>query len=95
MLSGHSGAVTDLHFNTDGNHIFTSSTDMTLGVWDLIAGVRIKKLKGHESFVNSVNLSRRGVTQLCSGSDDSTIRTWDPRKKGHCSLLNNTYQVNL
>ncbi|XP_011340428.1 U5 small nuclear ribonucleoprotein 40 kDa protein isoform X2 [Ooceraea biroi] len=37
--------------------------------------------------------ARRGPTLLCSGSDDSTIRIWDPRKRGQCYTLNNTYQV--
>lgn len=93
VLTGHSNAVTEMHFSTDGNNLFTSSADKTLGIWDVIMGTRIKKLKGHTSFVNSVRGARRGVTQLCSGSDDSTIRIWDPRKKGQCHVLNNTYQV--
>lgn len=83
----------ELHFSPDGNHLYTASTDMTLGLWDIVAGTRIKKLKGHTSFVNSVSGARRGITQLCSGSDDSTIRVWDPRKRGQCYTLNNTYQV--
>ncbi|KAL7288788.1 hypothetical protein TKK_0016767 [Trichogramma kaykai] len=93
VLTGHSGAILEMHFSTDGNTLFTASTDTTLGIWDIMAGTRIKKLKGHTSFVNSVCGTRRGVTQLCSGGDDSTIRIWDPRKKTHCHLLNNTYQV--
>lgn len=93
VLTGHSGAIMELHFSPDGNHLYTASTDMTLGLWDITAGTRIKKLKGHTSFVNSVSGARRGLTQLCSGSDDSTIRVWDPRKRGQCYTLNNTYQV--
>lgn len=92
-MTGHSGAVMELHFSPDGNHLYTASTDMTLGLWDIVAGTRIKKLKGHTSFVNSVSGARRGPTLLCSGSDDSTIRIWDPRKRGQCHTLNNTYQV--
>lgn len=92
-MTGHSGAVMELHFSPDGNHLYTASTDMTLGLWDIVAGTRIKKLKGHTSFVNSVAGARRGPTLLCSGSDDSTIRIWDPRKRGHGYTLNNTYQV--
>lgn len=40
----------DLHFSTDGNTIFTCSTDNTVAMWDLIAGQRIKKLKGFVYF---------------------------------------------
>lgn len=94
-MSGHSGAVMEMHFSPDGNYLYTASTDTTLGLWDFIAGTRVKKLKGHTSFVNSLSGARRGPTQLCSGSDDSTIRIWDPRKRGQCHTLNNTYQVNI
>lgn len=51
-LSGHTGAIMELHFSTDGNYIFTCSTDSTLGMWDLEKGQRVKKLKGtHVKFV--------------------------------------------
>ncbi|KAF7990258.1 hypothetical protein HCN44_000063 [Aphidius gifuensis] len=93
VMSGHSGAILDMHFSADGSNLYTASTDMTLGLWDFIAGVRIKKLKGHTGFVNSVGSARRGLVQLCSGSDDSTIKIWDPRKRGQCYTLDNTYQV--
>lgn len=92
-MAGHSGAVRELQFGVDGNHIYTAATDKTLGIWDIETGARVKKLKGHNSFVNAINSTRRGLTQLCSGSDDSTVRIWDPRKKGQCVTLNNTYQV--
>lgn len=92
-MSGHSGSVMELHFSPDGNTLYTASTDMTLGLWDIIVGTRIKKLKGHTSFVNSVSGARRGLTQLCSGSDDGTIKIWDPRIRNQCTTLNNTYQV--
>lgn len=46
MLTGHTGAIMELHFSTDGNYIFTCSTDTSLGMWDLEKGQRVKKLKG-------------------------------------------------
>lgn len=54
VLSGHTGAVMELHFSSDGSHIYTASTDHTLGLWDIATGQRIKKFKGHTTFVNSV-----------------------------------------
>lgn len=48
---------------------------------------------GHTSFVNSCQSTRRGVTQIVSGSDDCSVKVWDPRKKGQCVTLNNIYQV--
>ena len=46
VLSGHTGAVMDLQFSTDGDTIYTASTDKTICLWDIRTGARIKKLKG-------------------------------------------------
>lgn len=46
VLAGHSGAVLDMKFSTDGSLIYTSSTDMTVSFWDIYKGQRVKKLKG-------------------------------------------------
>lgn len=93
VMLGHSGAVMDLHFSTDGSTIFTASTDKTLGIWDVATGVRIKKLKSHTTFVNCCNPTRRGPQLICSGSDDSTIKLWDTRRKAPVQTFQNTYQV--
>jgi len=93
VLSGHTGAVMDLQLSTDGDTIYTASTDKTICLWDMRTGARIKKLKGHASFVNSIHPARRGPPILCSASDDCTIKIWDPRKRGDTVTLNNTYQV--
>ncbi|KAJ1525714.1 hypothetical protein ONE63_008925 [Megalurothrips usitatus] len=93
LMSGHSGAIMELHFSTDGNTIVTGSTDSTIGLWDLESGSRVKRLKGHTSFINSCNVTRRGLLQVCSGSDDCSVRIWDPRKKNVCTSLNSTYPV--
>lgn len=92
-MTGHTGAIMELHFTPDGSNIFTASTDHTLGLWDLATGQRIKKLKGHTTFVNTVQGARRGPQVLVSGSDDSTIKTWDTRKRNCTASISNTYQV--
>lgn len=121
-LKGHSGAVMELHYNTDGRcvclnykiknllhhlhcqlkflycgccvyyscinasfcHIlsvfvsssllFSASTDKTVCVWDSETGERVKRLKGHTSFVNSCFPARRGPQLACTGSDDGTVK---------------------
>ncbi|KAK9885235.1 hypothetical protein WA026_010738 [Henosepilachna vigintioctopunctata] len=93
VMTGHTGAVMELHFSTDGSNIYTASTDHTLGLWDLPTGKRIKKYKGHTTFVNSVHVTRRGLQTLVSGSDDSTVKLWDVRKKQSFASLNASYQV--
>lgn len=54
VMTGHTGAVMELHFSPDGMHLYTASTDHTLGLWDIPTGQRIKKFKGHTTFVNSI-----------------------------------------
>jgi Prp8 binding protein len=93
MLSGHTGAVMELQFNTDGSCILTASTDKTVGIWDTESGARIKKLKGHTTFVNSCQAARRGPQLICTGADDCTIKLWDARKRMAVHTFQNTYQV--
>ena len=54
--------------------LFTCSVDKTGAIWDCEVGERIKKLKGHTSFVNSCCPTRRGVALLATGSDDGNIK---------------------
>ncbi|XP_048825058.1 U5 small nuclear ribonucleoprotein 40 kDa protein [Lagopus muta] len=92
-LKGHSGAVMELHYNTDGSMLFSASTDKTVAVWDSETGERVKRLKGHTSFVNSCYPARRGPQLVCTGSDDGTVKLWDIRKKAAVQTFQNTYQV--
>lgn len=93
VMSGHTGAIQELHFSTDGSNLFTCATDSTVCIWDVPTGQRIKRLRGHNSFVNSVHGTRRGTQMLVSGSDDSTIKVWDARRRNALTTLNNKYQV--
>jgi Prp8 binding protein len=92
-MAGHAGAVLELHWSTDGERIYTASTDKTVGVWDTLVGVRIKRIKGHTGFVNSCCPARRGPPLLVSGSDDGSIRIWDTRQKNEIQTLQSTYPV--
>ena len=67
---------------THTSMLFTCSVDKTGAIWDVEAGERIKKLKGHTSFVNSCCPTRRGVALLATGSDDGNIKvSWLSRKE--------------
>uniref|UniRef100_A0A8C2H8B7 Small nuclear ribonucleoprotein 40 (U5) n=1 Tax=Cyprinus carpio TaxID=7962 RepID=A0A8C2H8B7_CYPCA len=73
--------------------LFSASTDKTVCVWDSETGERVKRLKGHTSFVNSCFPARRGPQLACTGSDDGTVKLWDIRKKASVHTFQNTYQV--
>lgn len=93
LLTGHTGAIMESHFSTDGANLYTCSTDKTLAVWDVFTSQRIRKLKGHTGFVNTCRGTRRGQQMIVSGSDDNTIRIWDERKRYAVNSFDNGYQV--
>jgi Prp8 binding protein len=81
-----------MHFSSDGDLLFTASTDKSIMIWDSQTGARIKKLSGHQSIVNCCHPSRRSQL-LCSGGDDCNIRLWDIRKRGLVSYFKDNYQI--
>jgi len=93
VLSGHTGSIQEVHFSPDGASLYTCSTDKNLSIWDVQTSQRVRKLKGHNGFVNSCQGSRRGVQMLVSGSDDNSIKIWDSRKRYAVATYDNTYQV--
>ena len=71
----------DLQFGQEGEHIFTASSDNTVGMFDYATGTRLKRMKGHHGIVNAVHAARRGDPLICSASDDATIKIWDSRRR--------------
>lgn len=92
-MSGHTGAILEAHFSPDGSNVYTCATDKTLSIWDVETSQRLRKLKGHTHFVNSVQGTRRGDQLLASGSDDNMIKVWDARKRYTVHSIDNSYQV--
>ena len=56
------------------SQLVSCSTDKLLCLWDTETGTRIKKMRGHTAFVNSVYPARRGPSLIVSGGDDGTIK---------------------
>ena len=46
VVLGHTNAITEMCFSTDGATLYTASADKTLMCWDTCTATRIKKLKG-------------------------------------------------
>lgn len=60
----------------------------------ILIGVRVRRFKGHQSYVNSCDVSENPV-MICSASDDGTVRLWDSRRRYCVKTLNNKFQVLL
>ncbi|KAF3164606.1 hypothetical protein TWF788_001111 [Orbilia oligospora] len=92
-INGHRGAVLDLQWSRDGRSIYTATTDSLVAGWDVETGQRIRRHVGHEDIVNVIEISRKGLEIILSGSDDGTIGIWDPRAKEAIDYLETNFPI--
>ncbi|PIO56827.1 WD domain, G-beta repeat protein, partial [Teladorsagia circumcincta] len=74
VIRGHSGAIMDIHFNTDSSLLVSCATDKTVRVWDMETGACRRKFKSHVDIVNACHPSRRGPQLVCSAGDDGLVK---------------------
>ena len=81
-LSGHKGAVNDIHFHASQSSVMcTASDDQQVFVWDISLGNRVRALKQHTREVTSAcfvdgHAYERVVVTSCA---DQHVRLWDLR----------------
>lgn len=73
QLRGHKSAVTDLAWAKDSEILYSASADKTLGLWDLETGRRVRRLAGHDGYINTMDITKRGIDMIVSGADDGWI----------------------
>ena len=81
-LKGHKGSITSLAFSKNGKTLASGDVSGVIKVWD----IEIKKVKatltGHKNTINALTFASESSSRfsgcLASGSDDGTIRFWDP-----------------
>ena len=89
-LIQHQGTISGIEFYQD-NHMFTSSVDGTICVWDTRNWECLKTLRGHKGPVNCISIHSSGK-MLLSVSKDKTLRTWN-LIKGRCAYITNLKAV--
>jgi len=62
--------------------VLCASADKSGVVFDMETQEKIKRLRGHTSFVNSICASRRGDPYVLTASDDGSAMMWDLRTRG-------------
>ncbi len=75
VLRGHTGEITSLSLGRDGRLAATSSTDLTVRLWNIRNPTEIA-LRGHSGRVTGMAYSTDS-TQILTGAVDGTLRTWD------------------
>ena len=75
-LEGHTDSVMSIALSPDDRYMAIASDNKTVGLWDVVAGHRVRVLEGHSKRVNSVAWSRDGRC-IVSGSSDGTVRVWE------------------
>lgn len=58
-----------------------TAEDLTINLWDLGSGKRIKKMAGHTATIHSLDFSQESSV-LVSGGADWTVRCWDVKSPG-------------
>lgn len=63
----------------------TMTDDQIITIWDTLSGKPLRRLKGHQSSIESLAVSRDtcSPTHLASSSNDGTIKIWNPAN-GQC-----------
>jgi len=77
-------ATTGKPIPTTSEHLLNGSPlgeDLSINLWDLGSGRRIKKMTGHTASVYSLAFSAESSV-LVSGGADWTVRSWDVRGAG-------------
>ena len=92
-LNGHQSAITDICWSRKSPVLYSVAADKHLIAWDIASQQRIRKFKGHEKFINSVSVVRKGPEIILTGSDDCTLRLWDVRSKDPISGMQTEFPV--
>jgi len=73
---GHWSAVQCCAISADGRWAASGSSDQTVIVWDIDAGVAVRVLAGHDAAVNACAFSADGALIVSAGADRS-VRLWE------------------
>jgi WD40 repeat protein len=80
VIKGHSELISEVIFVSD-EHIATSSSDMTIRIWDANRGEDVIRYDGHLGGVNAIVGNPTNHNLLGSVSVDRTVKLWDRRAR--------------
>ena len=71
-LKGHTNAVNSLSFTPAGNYLASSSTDLSIKIWDFDTHTCVRTLRGHDHTISSVKFIP-GQNIIPTTGDDNAI----------------------
>ena len=74
-LKGHTKNITDFQFSLRGNHIFSSSQDATIRMWDIFDQDCIMVYNGYKTAINKISISQ-SEKLLFSGDEKGSVCFW-------------------
>ena len=89
-IAGHSSYVWALRFDPTGRMLATASWDRTLRVFDVATGAEQFVGLGHRHRLLAVIWNGR---QLITGSDDGTVKCWDPYSVATAELRSDPHGI--
>jgi WD40 repeat protein len=75
LFLSHDARITDVAWIPDANRVISCSFDKSLIVWDVASRKPIRKLAGHDDWINCVWISPDGARAISGGWD--SIIVWD------------------
>src|SRR5205085_160650 len=77
-FEGHRGGVIGISYAPDGQHVLSTSYDLTVRLWDVASGQEARRFEGHTAWPYLAVLSPDG-RHVLSGGDDLVLRIWDAK----------------
>uniref|UniRef100_A0A6G1SI69 U5 small nuclear ribonucleoprotein n=1 Tax=Aceria tosichella TaxID=561515 RepID=A0A6G1SI69_9ACAR len=93
LKAAHSHTILEVQFSADGDHLFSCSADKIVIIWDSLTGCRLKKLRNHQSYINSIATAPTDTKLLASVGDDCLVNVWDLRKRKSALTFKDNYQL--
>lgn len=90
-IQAHKSAVTGIQWLTDDNELASSSADMTLAIWDLETGKKVRNYK-NKSIINDID-HNSNTSLIVSGDDDGIVNLWDQRQKLPIFKVNTKFPI--
>ena len=70
MLRGHKHAVSEIDFSPSNDLLCSASCDLTMALWDIQTGAKVRRLKGYASYVHACAANKKNL-HVFAGVDDA------------------------